>query len=267
MNQMSRVCYVEMTADNVCRDGVAQETIVSFACDANSAVGLRSSLEIKVSPPSDYQQNSAEVWVGKHMSAALAKFGISLSSDVNLETQRLVNIAVTDHSAIFDTERELCFPLCCEFVWDGEAVLDARLFSPDTRIKWHSDAEAIPSDMLLCDTRAQSLNRIMGLFGEEVAPPSGTATIPWEFPSLAPNTVKPATVIVEPAIQRNPHILHGDPSFPNSRVSVSSLLSSLMSGETVDDFIKMFPTVKRERAIAALAAIADENLTADEAVL
>lgn len=262
MGQHSSICFVELAADHVCHDGAAREVGVSFACDASSAAGFRSSLEIRVAPPLESQNGSVGSWVGETMSEALARFGIFLPSEAGSKAQGLVKCTVTDHSAILDTERELFFPLCCEFAWDGETVLDARVISPDPRIIWQNGSKCIPSGMLPCELSMQSLNSIMSLFGEELELPSETAAIPWEFPSLSPGTVKPSSVVVEPAIQRNPRILHGAPSFPCSRVFVSSLLTSLMSGETVDDFVKMFPSVKRERAVAALAAIADETLTA-----
>lgn len=264
MRQNSNICYIEMTADHVCQSGAAQEVTASFACDANSAAGFRSSLEIRVSPPPKIQDESAGCWVGETMSKAMAKFGIFLPSETSSEPQKLLKCIVTDYSAILDAERELSFPMSCEFVWDGKTATDVRLFSPDPRIIWRNEGECLPSDMLPCELCIQSLNRVLNLFDKELELPTETPAIPWEFPSFSPSPVKPSSVVLEPAIQRNPHILHGAPSFPGSRVFVSSMLTSLMSGETVDDFVKIFPSVKRERAVAALAAIADETLTIDE---
>ena len=76
MGQHSSICFVELTADHVCQDGAVREVGVSFACDASSGAGFRSSLEIRVAPPLESQNGSVGSWVGETMSEALARFGI-----------------------------------------------------------------------------------------------------------------------------------------------------------------------------------------------
>lgn len=44
----------------------------------------------------------------------------------------------------------------------------------------------------------------------------------------------------------------GTPVFAGTRVPVQTLLDYLEAGETIDDFLTGFPTVKREQVIAFL---------------
>ena len=58
---------------------------------------------------------------------------------------------------------------------------------------------------------------------------------------------------VDPLIvQRSPAILGGTPVFAGTRVPVRTLLDYLEAGERLEDFLDDFPTVSRERAVAAL---------------
>jgi uncharacterized protein (DUF433 family) len=49
-----------------------------------------------------------------------------------------------------------------------------------------------------------------------------------------------------------PDVLGGTPVFSGTRVPVQTLLDYLKGGETIDDFLDGFPTVKREQVIAFL---------------
>lgn len=62
--------------------------------------------------------------------------------------------------------------------------------------------------------------------------------------------------------QRNPEILSGTPVFVGTRVPVRSLFDYLEAGDTLEEFLRQFPAVKREQAIAVLDA-AYETVTAD----
>jgi uncharacterized protein (DUF433 family) len=53
-------------------------------------------------------------------------------------------------------------------------------------------------------------------------------------------------------IRSDPEILGGTPVFVGTRVPVQSLFDYLEGGETLDEFLRQFPSVKREQAIAAL---------------
>jgi len=53
-------------------------------------------------------------------------------------------------------------------------------------------------------------------------------------------------------IHSDPEILSGTPVFVGTRVPVQSLFDYLEGGDTLDEFLKQFPSVQREQAIAAL---------------
>ena len=59
-------------------------------------------------------------------------------------------------------------------------------------------------------------------------------------------------------------ILSGTPVFCGTRVPVKSLFDYLEGGESLDEFLRQFPSVKREQAIAALDSARD-HLLADAA--
>jgi uncharacterized protein (DUF433 family) len=62
-------------------------------------------------------------------------------------------------------------------------------------------------------------------------------------------------------VHSDPGILGGTPVFVGTRVPVQSLFDYLEGGETLDEFLRQFPTVKREQAIAALDLARDSLLT------
>ena len=55
-----------------------------------------------------------------------------------------------------------------------------------------------------------------------------------------------------PVIHSDPEILSGTPVFVGTRVPVQSLFDYLEGGDTLDEFLKQFPSVRREQAIGAL---------------
>ena len=59
-------------------------------------------------------------------------------------------------------------------------------------------------------------------------------------------------VMSQPIITCSPDILGGTPVFTGTRVPVQTLLDYLEGGETIDDFLDGFSTVKREQVIAFL---------------
>jgi uncharacterized protein (DUF433 family) len=61
---------------------------------------------------------------------------------------------------------------------------------------------------------------------------------------------------------RHPEILSGTPVFFGTRVPVRSLFDYLEGGDTLQEFLRQFPSVKREQAIAVLDA-AYETVAAD----
>jgi uncharacterized protein (DUF433 family) len=54
-------------------------------------------------------------------------------------------------------------------------------------------------------------------------------------------------------VHSDPGILGGTPVFVGTRVPIQSLFDYLEGGETLDEFLRQFPSVRRDQAIAALA--------------
>ena len=61
-------------------------------------------------------------------------------------------------------------------------------------------------------------------------------------------------------VHSDPDILGGTPVFVGTRVPVQSLFDHLEGGDTLDEFLHQFPSVKREQAIAALDLARDSLL-------
>jgi uncharacterized protein (DUF433 family) len=53
-------------------------------------------------------------------------------------------------------------------------------------------------------------------------------------------------------VSRSPDILGGTPVFAGTRVPVQTLFDYLEAGESIDDFLEGFPSVKREQIVAFL---------------
>ena len=53
-------------------------------------------------------------------------------------------------------------------------------------------------------------------------------------------------------VHRDPEVLGGTAVFVGTRVPVQSLFDYLEGGETLDEFLHQFPSVRRDQAIAAL---------------
>ena len=53
-------------------------------------------------------------------------------------------------------------------------------------------------------------------------------------------------------IHRDPDILGGTPVFVGTRVPIKTLLDYLEAGDTLDEFLDHFPSVRREQAITVL---------------
>jgi uncharacterized protein (DUF433 family) len=61
-------------------------------------------------------------------------------------------------------------------------------------------------------------------------------------------------------IHTDPDILSGTPVFVGTRVPAQSLFDYLEGGDTLDEFLRQFPSVTREQAIAALDLARDSVL-------
>jgi len=67
---------------------------------------------------------------------------------------------------------------------------------------------------------------------------------------------------LEQIVHRGPDILGGTPVFRGTRVPIRSLFDYLEGGDTLDEFLRQFPSVPREQAIALLD-LARKTLAAD----
>jgi uncharacterized protein (DUF433 family) len=61
-------------------------------------------------------------------------------------------------------------------------------------------------------------------------------------------------------VHSDPDILGGTPVFVGTRVPVRSLFDYLESGDSLDEFLRQFPSVKRGQASAALELARDTVL-------
>ncbi len=59
---------------------------------------------------------------------------------------------------------------------------------------------------------------------------------------------------------KDPEILGGTPVFTGTRVPVQNLLDYLEGGETIDEFLTGFPTVRREQVIGFIEAAKEKLL-------
>ena len=66
---------------------------------------------------------------------------------------------------------------------------------------------------------------------------------------------------LEGVVHSDPEILGGTMVFVGTRVPVQSLFDHLESGDSIDDFLKGFPSVRREQVIAVLERSCEEILS------
>lgn len=65
--------------------------------------------------------------------------------------------------------------------------------------------------------------------------------------------------MADSVIVKDPDILGGEPVFRGTRVPFQTLLDYIEAGDPLDEFLKQFPGVTKEMAVAALEA-AKESL-------
>ena len=69
------------------------------------------------------------------------------------------------------------------------------------------------------------------------------------------------TAKVSNPVQRDKAILGGAPTFPGTRVPIKNLMDYLIGGESIDDFLADFPSVKPAQ-VQALLKLIDKKLPA-----
>jgi uncharacterized protein (DUF433 family) len=70
----------------------------------------------------------------------------------------------------------------------------------------------------------------------------------------------PVIMKLEGVIHSDPEIQGGEPVFIGTRVPVRSLFDHLEAGDSIDEFLEGFPSVRREQVIAVLEASQKELL-------
>jgi uncharacterized protein (DUF433 family) len=58
-------------------------------------------------------------------------------------------------------------------------------------------------------------------------------------------------------ISRDLEIMHGTPVFAGTRVPIQTLFDYLEAGDSIDEFLDGFPTVKREQVVQLLEEFKD----------
>ena len=61
-----------------------------------------------------------------------------------------------------------------------------------------------------------------------------------------------ASTTIESIITVRSDVMSGTPVFRGTRVPVKNLLDYLAAGDSLDDFLEQFPTVKRDQAVAVI---------------
>ena len=64
---------------------------------------------------------------------------------------------------------------------------------------------------------------------------------------------------IDAIVSVSPDVMSGTPVFRGTRVPIKNLLDYLAAGDSLDEFLDQFPTVKREQA-TALIELAEELL-------
>jgi len=74
-----------------------------------------------------------------------------------------------------------------------------------------------------------------------------------------------AIMDIREVVNVNPKRMIGAPCFTGTRVPISHLFEYIESGETLDEFLRQFPSVTREQALAALE-LSKESLLANHEI-
>ena len=68
--------------------------------------------------------------------------------------------------------------------------------------------------------------------------------------------------LVSSVVSQDPEILGGEPVFAGTRVPVKSLFDHLEAGDSIEEFLEGFPSVKREQVIALLEEAREHAVSA-----
>jgi uncharacterized protein (DUF433 family) len=68
---------------------------------------------------------------------------------------------------------------------------------------------------------------------------------------------------VSSVVTQHPDILGGEPVFAGTRVPAKSLFDHLEAGDSIEQFLEGFPSVKREQVVALLEEAREHALAAE----
>ena len=66
-----------------------------------------------------------------------------------------------------------------------------------------------------------------------------------------------ASATPEEIISRDPEVMGGTPVFAGTRVPITHLTEHLAAGRSIEEFLRGFPTVRREQVIELLTRIGE----------
>jgi uncharacterized protein (DUF433 family) len=70
------------------------------------------------------------------------------------------------------------------------------------------------------------------------------------------------SLLVSSVVSQDPQILGGEPVFAGTRVPVKSLFDHLEAGDSIEEFLEGFPSVKRQQVIALLEEAREHAVSA-----
>ncbi len=74
-----------------------------------------------------------------------------------------------------------------------------------------------------------------------------------EFRDAPVGTIDSSSVVcVDPPIHSDPEIMGGTPVFVGTRVPVDAMFDYLAAGDSLNRFLRHFPTVQRDQAVKAI---------------
>jgi uncharacterized protein (DUF433 family) len=68
--------------------------------------------------------------------------------------------------------------------------------------------------------------------------------------------------MVATVIQIDPQVMGGTPVFAGTRVPIATLIDYLEGGDSINDFLEGFPSVRREQVIDFLEEVKERTLAA-----
>jgi uncharacterized protein (DUF433 family) len=88
--------------------------------------------------------------------------------------------------------------------------------------------------------------------GESEGAPGGGTGVGAAGEDWRPGSFCDSLLSMSSVVSQDPEVLGGEPVFAGTRVPVKSLFDHLEGGDSIEDFLKGFPSVRREQVIALL---------------